>query len=99
MATAHIPSSISQMKFRISTIRTCVECITALFEFADDAFPPWRDGETGQACRMISIPEGMTLVDGLRAVGGFTTSELDQVGRAHPNPINSASLLVIRRRA
>src|SRR5215469_1625945 len=58
---------------------------------------PWTNGEAGQVCRIISMPEGMTLLDGLRAVGGFTASELDQIGRAHPHPANCGSIHVLRR--
>ena|SRR5215469_410540 len=58
---------------------------------------PWREGESGQVSRIISIPEGMNLVDGLRAVGGFTSSELDQINLAHPRSANCGSILVLRR--
>jgi len=33
----------------------------------------------------------------IAAVGGFTATELDQIGHAHPNPINCGSLLMLRR--
>lgn len=48
-------------------------------------------------CRIISMPEGMTLAEGLRVVGGFTSSELDQIERAHPSQVNCGSILVLRR--
>jgi hypothetical protein len=58
---------------------------------------PWHEGESGQLSRIISIPEGMTLADGLLAMGGFTTSELDQINLAHPSQMNCGSILVLRR--
>ena len=82
--------------------RSCerLEIILGRYDSDEPRASPWRDdGKAGQVCRMISIPEGMTLADGLRAVGGFTASELDQIGHAHPDPIHCGSLLTLRRRA
>jgi|SRR5215469_8005527 len=82
--------------------RSCerLEIIVGRYDTDEPRASPWRDnGGAGQVCRVISIPEGMTVADGLRAVGGFAATELDQIGHAHPNPINSGSLLALRRRA
>jgi hypothetical protein len=69
-----------------------LEIILDRYDSDEPHASPWRDGgEVGQVCRMISIPEGMTLTDGLRAVGGFTASELEHIGRAHPNPITASA--------
>ena len=78
--------------------RVRLEIILGRYESDEPHASPWRDsGEAGQMCRVISIPEGITLTDGLRTVGGFTASELDQISHAHPNPINCGSLLALRR--
>ena len=77
-----------------------LEIIIGRYDSDEPRASSWRDnGKAGEVCRTISIPEGMTLVDGLRAAGGFTATELSQVGDAHPNPIHCGSLLTLRRRA
>ena len=42
-------------------------------------------------------PAGMALADELRALGGFTASELDRIAHAYPEPIHCGSLLALRR--
>lgn len=78
--------------------RERLEIILGRYDSDEPHASSWREnGKTRQVCRTISIPEGMTLAEGLRAVGGFTATELEQIGHAHPDPINGASLLALRR--
>jgi hypothetical protein len=78
--------------------RERLEIIIRRYDADEPRAWPWRDsGKAGKVCRMISIPEGVSLVDGLRVVGGFAASELDQIGQAQPSPINCGSLLTLRR--
>jgi hypothetical protein len=45
--------------------RERLEIIIGRYDSAEPHASPWRNnGEAGQVCRMISIPEGMTLADG-----------------------------------
>ena len=57
----------------------------------------WHDDGKGELSRIISIPAGTALDEGLRALGGFTASELDRIAQAHPEPINCGSLLALQR--
>ena len=60
---------------------------------------PWHDNGEGQLSRIIAIPEGIGLREGLAAVAGFSSLELDRIGRAHPNRLISGTLLTLRRTA
>jgi hypothetical protein len=56
----------------------------------------WReDAKDGKLCRTICIP--MTLVDGLRAIGGYSPAVLDSVAASHPEPLLTGSTLMLRR--
>jgi hypothetical protein len=47
--------------------------------------------------RTICIPDAMTLVDGLRAVGGYSEAELDRVAELQPGRVHCGTMLAIRR--
>jgi hypothetical protein len=49
------------------------------------------------AGRVVSIPEGMTLTDGLRMLGGYSEGELEKISASCPEPVNIGSLFVLRR--
>jgi hypothetical protein len=53
-----------------------------------------KDGVLG---RIVSIPEGMTIAEGLRALGGYSEYELQRVAEARPKPITSCSIYTLRR--
>lgn len=58
----------------------------------------WReDAKDGKLFRIICIPDGMTLMDRLRPIGGYSESVLDRVAAAHPNPLVTGSVLMMRR--
>ena len=57
----------------------------------------WHDDGKGELSRVISIPAGMALAEGLQALGGFTKAELDRIAHAHPEPIHFGSVLALRR--
>jgi hypothetical protein len=59
---------------------------------------PWTENaKEGQLIRRIFIPDGMTLEDGLRAVGGYSPADLDCVAVSHPEPLSTGSMLMLRR--
>jgi len=39
----------------------------------------------------------MTLMDGLRAIGGYSPSVLDRIAASHPEPLSTGSMLMLRR--
>jgi hypothetical protein len=47
--------------------------------------------------RMISVPEGMTLAEALRAIGGYSQAALDRVAELNPEPLVLGSMLMLRR--
>jgi hypothetical protein len=49
------------------------------------------------AGRVVSIPEGMTLADGLRMLGGYSEGELEKISASCPEPVGVASLFALRR--
>jgi hypothetical protein len=49
------------------------------------------------AGRVVSVPEGMTLADGLRSIGGYSPEVLDRVAASHPEPLSTGSMLMLRR--
>ena len=67
------------------------------YDLAEPHATEWHDNGEGELSRIISIPAGMALADGLRALGGFTASELDEIAQAHPEPIDCGSFLALRR--
>lgn len=46
--------------------------------------------------RVVCIPEGMTVAEGLRVVGGYSAHELDQIAREHPEKIEYGGIYAIR---
>jgi hypothetical protein len=58
----------------------------------------WRfDVKEHTAGRVISIPPGMTLESGLRALGGFSERELARAAELHPDPLQMGTMLMLRR--
>jgi hypothetical protein len=49
------------------------------------------------AGRVVSIPQGMTITEGLRVIGGYTAQELDQIAHEHPEKLERGSLFSLRR--
>ena len=49
------------------------------------------------AGRVISIPSGMTLEQGLRALGGFTENQLACAAALHKEPLTLETMLMMRR--
>jgi hypothetical protein len=69
---------------------------------ADDGSSPhateWRvDAKEQTAGRVVSIPEGMTVADGLRMLGGYSEAELEEIAASCPVPVRPGSLFAIRR--
>ena len=56
-----------------------------------------QDPKTQSIERVIWIPDGMTLAEGLRVVGGYTPQELDQIARAHPEKLERCRLFSLER--
>ena len=48
------------------------------------------------AGRVISVPEGMTMADGLRMVGGFSEGELAEIAASHQGPVGCWELFSLR---
>jgi hypothetical protein len=58
----------------------------------------WReDAKDGKLCRIIGIQDGMTLADGLRAIGGYSPKDLAWIAASHPEPLVTGSMLMLRR--
>jgi len=58
----------------------------------------WQDDAKGQRrARVISIPAGMTLESGLRALGSFSERELARTAELHPEPLNTETMLMLQR--
>ena len=58
----------------------------------------WRtSAKDGTIGRVISIPEGMTLENGLRALGGYSEAELAQAAEFSPEPLKASAMLMMRR--
>lgn len=49
------------------------------------------------AGRVVSVPEGMTLAVGLRALGGYSERELVQAAEFHPEPLKFGTMLMLKR--
>ena len=47
--------------------------------------------------RVVSIPDGMTLAEGLRVVGGYTREELDQIAHERPQKLQCGDFLSLQR--
>jgi hypothetical protein len=56
-----------------------------------------QNGEEGRLFRTVCIPGGMTLVDGLRAIGGHSQAILDCAAALYPEPLVTGSVLMLRR--
>jgi hypothetical protein len=58
----------------------------------------WRNDSKGEKLvRIISIPSGMTLVEGLNALGGYSQTELVSAAKFHPETVEIGSMLTISR--
>ena len=47
--------------------------------------------------RVVCIPEGMTIAEGLRLVGGYSAQELDQIARERPEKLECGGLFSLER--
>lgn len=50
----------------------------------------------GRLVRVVSIPAGMTLSDGLRALGGYPERVYANVEQHHPEPVGAGTMLALR---
>jgi len=55
------------------------------------------DVKEHKAGRVISIPQGVTLDTGLRALGGFSEKELAGAAESYPEPLQLGTMLMILR--
>jgi hypothetical protein len=55
------------------------------------------DVKEHSAVRVVFIPAGMTLEQGLRALGGFSEKELAQAAVLHKEPLQLGTMLMMRR--
>jgi hypothetical protein len=55
------------------------------------------DRKEKTAGRVVSIPDGMTLVEGLRMLGGYTDSELGEATELEPEPLGPGTFLMLQR--
>jgi hypothetical protein len=56
-----------------------------------------QNGEEGQLFRTVLIPDGMTLAEGLRAIGGYSHAILDHANASHPEPLRTGSVRMLKR--
>ena len=66
-------------------------------DFVPSASASNQDPKTQSIGRVICIPEGMTLAEGLRVVGGYSAQELDQIAREHPEKLERCALFSLER--
>jgi hypothetical protein len=58
----------------------------------------WDGGDkNGVLGRIVNIPEGMTIPEGLRLLGGYSEYELERIAEKCSEPITSCSLYSLRR--
>jgi len=58
----------------------------------------WRDDAHGRTrARIVSIPEHMTLEQGLKALGGYSEQELTQISQQFSEPLGLGSMFMLRR--
>jgi len=58
----------------------------------------WQEDAKGRTmARVVSIPQGMTLEQGLRALGGYSERELTQAAQLSPEPLDMCAMLMLRR--
>ena len=58
----------------------------------------WRDDAQGQRrARIVSIPENMTMEQGLKALGGYSQQELTSISQQSSEPLGLGSMFMLRR--
>jgi hypothetical protein len=58
----------------------------------------WVKGDKGRGVgRIVSVPAGMTIAEGLRVLGGYSTDELERIAEANSEPVHSCSIYTLRR--
>jgi hypothetical protein len=58
----------------------------------------WRDDAQGQRrARIVSIPENMTMEQGLKALGGYSQQELTLISQQSSEPLGLGSMYMLRR--
>lgn len=55
------------------------------------------DAKERTAARVVSIPEGIKLEEGLRALGGYSERQLARASELYPEPLDSGTMLMLRR--
>lgn len=76
-----------------------LERIEVIIACGDDNRPsatPWGKDKDGLG-RVIGIPEGMTIADGLRTLGGYSEDELEEISASCPQPVGPGSLFALWR--
>jgi len=57
----------------------------------------WVEIEANRMHRVVRIPGGMTLAEGLQAIGGYSPAVLDHLAASHPEPLITGSMLMLKR--
>ena len=70
---------------------------TANDDSAPDATTWHVNAKEQTAGRVISVPEGMTMADALRMVGGFSEGELAEIAALHPRPVGCWEFFSLKR--
>jgi hypothetical protein len=57
----------------------------------------WVKGDKGGGVgRVVSVPAGMTIAEGLRLLGGYGEDELEHIGEACSEPVDNCSIYTLR---
>lgn len=58
----------------------------------------WVKGDKGSGVgRIVSVPAGMTIAEGLKALGGYSQGELEYIAEVCSAPIHNCSIFTLRR--
>jgi hypothetical protein len=58
----------------------------------------WVRGDKGGGVgRVVSLPAGMTIAEGLRALGGYSDRELQRIAEASSEQVHCCSIYTLRR--
>lgn len=68
------------------------------YEISEARASKWTENaKERRMIRIISVPEGMTVADALRGIGGYSQAALDRVAVLSPEPLVLGSMLMLRR--
>jgi hypothetical protein len=56
-----------------------------------------QDPKDQRIGRVVCIPAGMTIAEGLRVVGGYSALELDQIARERPEKLERGGIFSMER--